>query len=89
MECEAAKVGLHLNAKKTELMAYKHDTPINITTRCGDSIKVVENFKYLGAWMKSSEKDFKVQKALVWRSVDTFAHDKSKIVHCTDARLEH
>lgn len=66
VESEAAKVGLYLNEKKTELMAFNHDAPVNITTQSGSTIKTVQNFKYLGAWMESTEKDFKVRKALAW-----------------------
>ena len=66
VEFEAAKVGLHLNTAKTELMQFNHNTPVNITTRDGAPIKVVNNFKYLGAWMESTEKDFQVRKAVAW-----------------------
>ena len=37
-----------------------------IKTINGDNIKTVENFKYLGAWMKSTESDIKIRKALAW-----------------------
>ena len=30
--------------------------------------KVVNNFKYLGAWMSSSSKDFEIRKALAWQA---------------------
>ena len=75
VEVEAAKVGLHVNAKKTEAMPYNHETPVVIKTRSGNTIKEVDNFKYLGAWSKSSEKDFTVRKALAWSA----CHDLRKI----------
>ena len=75
VEAEAAKVGLHVNAKKTEAMPHNHDTPVVIKTRAGNTIKEVDNFKYLGAWAKSSEKDFHVRKALAWSA----CHDLRKI----------
>ena len=75
VEAEAAKVGLHVNAKKTEAMPYNHTTPLNIKTRSGNIIKEVDNFKYLGAWSQSSEKDFHVRKALAWSA----CHDLRKI----------
>ena len=67
VETEALKIGLHLNEKKTEAMVYNQEitTPI-ITSKNGKVIKVVDNFKYLGGWMKSSEKDFEIRKALAW-----------------------
>ena len=68
LEEESAKVGLHLNGKKTKVMAYNQETPIDITTRSGERLEVVDNFKYLGSWMESSEKDFEIRKALAWSS---------------------
>lgn len=68
LENESAKVGLHLNAKKTKLMAYNQVAPIVIRTRSGDLVEEVKNFKYLGSNMESSEKDFQVRKALAWSS---------------------
>ena len=66
VEVEAAKIGLHLNAKKTELMAFNHIEEVIVKTLSGSIVKVVPNFKYLGSWMESSEKDFEIRKALGW-----------------------
>ena len=60
VEAEASKVGLHLNAKKTELMAFNHENEVDILTLNGNRIKNVANFKYLGGWMASSEKYFNI-----------------------------
>ena len=64
VEQETAKIGLYLNAGKTEVMTFNQDTPVELKARCGDTIKVVDNFKYLGAWMKRTYSDFKIRKAL-------------------------
>lgn len=83
LETEADRVGLHVNAKKTEVMAFNQDEPCNITTLAGRLIKLVDNFKYLGGRMKSSDNDIKVRKALAWvachklRSVWTSSLKKS------------
>ena len=37
-------------------------TKQKIKTRSGEIINVVDNFKYLGSWMKSSKHDFSVKK---------------------------
>ena len=66
LETEAAQVGLHVNGPKTELMSFNQDQTITIKSIAGHLIKVVENFKYLGGRMKSSEDDIKVRKALAW-----------------------
>ena len=82
LEVEAAKVGLHLNGKKTKVMTYNQPGPVNITTRNGDSLEIVENFKYLGSWMESTEKDFEIRKALAWSS----CHKLKKIWNSTLSR---
>ena len=66
LEEEARLVGLYCNAKKTEIQAFNHDDPIEVKSLDGTLLKIVENFKYLGAWSESTEKDFEVRKALAW-----------------------
>ena len=66
METEAAKVGLKCNARKTELQIFNQTEPVQIKTLSGEEIKIVNNFKYLGAWTESTEKDLKIRKALAW-----------------------
>ena len=68
LEHEAGKVGLHCNAKKTEIQAFNHEVPIDVKSRDGTTIKVVKNFKYLGAWMESTEKDINVRIALACKA---------------------
>ena len=51
------------NAKKTEIKAFNHETPVAVKVKDGKVLKVVENFKYLGAWTQSTEKDIAVRKA--------------------------
>ena len=64
VETEAKRLWLQINTKKTEAMIFNQDTPL--ITLNGSNIKTVENFKYLGGWMMSSEKDFEIRKALAW-----------------------
>ena len=66
IENEAAKVGLHLNSKKTEMMLFNQVNPVEVKSLEGKVICPVENFKYLGAWMKCSEKDFEIRRAQAW-----------------------
>ena len=66
IEIEGAKVGLRLNAKKTEMMLFNQNVQMDAMSRDGNKIKAVDNFTYLGGWMKSSEKDFEVRKAQAW-----------------------
>ena len=48
-------IELHCNAKKTEIQTFNHDTPIIVNSRDGTKLKIIENFKYLGSWMKSTQ----------------------------------
>ena len=41
---------------------------IEITSRDGTYLKQVQNFKYLGSWMKNTESDKKHRKALAWNA---------------------
>ena len=50
VENAAAKMGLHLNADKTESMIFNQEHK-ELKTRNNEKIKVVEDFKYLGAWV--------------------------------------
>ena len=60
----ALSVGLCINKSKTECMNVGQTTNDQTTlqVREGD-IKEVEDFKYLGSWVKSSSKDFYIRRA--------------------------
>ena len=75
VEKEAAEIGLHLNEKKTEYMIFNHNDDTTLKTRNGKLLKKVDDFKYLGAWLRSSEKDIKTRKAQAW----TACHKLRKI----------
>ena len=75
LEVEAGKVGLVCNADKTKLQIFNQDDPITVKALSGEKIKIVENFKYLGSWTESTEKDLQIRKALAW----TACHKLDKI----------
>ena len=58
LETVAAEVGLHINAKKTQCMNFNQLAGGILTTLNGNVIKEVEDYKYLGAWISSTKKDF-------------------------------
>lgn len=68
IEEASAEVGLYVNAKKTQFMTANTPTatPNIIKARDGTLLKEVSDYKYLGAWVASSMKDFKVRRALAW-----------------------
>ena len=76
VEAECARVGLRLNAKKTEFIAYNLPAEYAaLMTAEGTALRKVNDFKYLGSWVNSTERDLKVRKALAWRALN----DLSKV----------
>ena len=65
-------------------MMFIQDGPVDIATRNGKRLEVVEYFKYLlvVTWMESSEKYFEIRKALAWSS----CHKLKKIWNTTLSR---
>ena len=74
VEVECAKVGLRLNIKKTKVITYNICTDhLPITTSEGSSLQEVNDFKYLGSWVNSTEQDLKVRKAMAWRALNVMS----------------
>ena len=64
---DESRVGIRLNAKKTEVtynILLEHPP---LTTIEGTVLKEIKVFKYLGSSVNSTEQDLKVRKALAWR----------------------
>ena len=57
-----------MNTWKTKYMSYNTNQKFEIKAIDGSNMKSVEDFKYLWAWIDSSAKDFKIRKALAWRT---------------------
>ena len=70
LENAANCVGLYLNDTKTEFISYlKNNNSIDniiIKTVKGYILKRVEDYKYLGSFTSSSEKDFNARKGMAW-----------------------
>ena len=49
-----------MNTGKTKHMSYNNNQQFDIKTIDGTHLKRVEDFKYIGAWVDSSEKDVKM-----------------------------
>jgi hypothetical protein len=67
---EARRVGLMVNVPKTELMTIGA-IPAEVTPTIqiyGAPVKPCSDFKFLGGWIRSSVKDFKVRRALAWKA---------------------
>ena len=68
VELSAKCIGLSMNTGKTKYMSYNNNQHFDIKTIDGTDLKIVEDFKYLGAWIYSSEKYVKIRKAQAWRT---------------------
>ena len=66
VETECKKVGLGLNGPKTKFLAYNTDVNQPLSTINGTILEQKDDFKYLGSWADSSEKDIQIRKALAW-----------------------
>ena len=68
LERVAAGIGLHVNAHKTEYMCYNQTG--DISTLDGTSLKLVDEFTYLGSSVSSTEKDIDTWLTKAWTAID-------------------
>jgi len=67
LEEAARSIGLRLNDDKTKFMAINIPCENGaLTTSSGKDLEKVKDFKYLGAWIATTEHDFIVRKAKAW-----------------------
>ena len=86
IENAAAKMGLHLNADKTESMMFNQEHK-ELKTRNNETIKVVKDFKYLGAWVDDSVKDIKTRRAQAW-IVDCMQQTHKNLEICSKQKIK-
>ena len=70
VEKECAFVGLGLNGPKTKYLKYNIDDDTPLHTSDGTVLECKDDFKYLGSWVDSTEKDIAVRKALAWYALN-------------------
>ena len=68
LEREAAGIGLHVNAHKTEYMCYNQTG--DISTLDGTLLKLVDKFTYLGSSVSSTEKDIDARLTKSWTAIN-------------------
>ena len=68
VEEAAARIGLYVNAKKTEYVCYKQNGEIKDLK--GTTLKEVEHFTYLGSNISSTEKDVTIRIAKAWSALN-------------------
>ena len=68
LEQAAASIDLHVNAHKTEYMCYNQIG--DISTLEGTSLKLVDEFTYLGSSISSTEKDINTWLTKAWTAIN-------------------
>ena len=68
LERAAAGIGLHINTDKTEYMCFNQRG--DISTLNGSSLKLVDNFTYLGSSVSSIENNFNSRQAKAWTAIN-------------------
>ena len=68
LEKVAKKVGLHTNGEKNKFLSLNQQEVPKITTAESNNIECVDDYKYLGSWIGSTEKDVGIRKALAWKA---------------------
>ena len=81
VERECKKVGLGINAKKTKALTFNTDNPSPLKTLDGTEIDWVNDFKYLGSWVESTEKDIAVRKAQAWQALNKMSRIWCSAMH--------
>ena len=64
---------LTINADKTEYRCLSIRPPMDLNTQQG-KLRQVEDFKYLGSWIRDTEKDIRPRKAQAWESLKMMDH---------------
>ena len=68
----ADDIGLKINSDKTEYMRLNLNSDDgNMKSKNGNIIKQVENFKYLGSYIGSTEKDIEILIAKAWSALNS------------------
>ena len=70
IEEAAEDIGLKINSDKTEFMSLNSKSD-NMISRNGNSIKNVDNFKYLGSYIANTENDINTRIAKAWAALNS------------------
>ena len=70
IEEAAIKIGLLVNAKKTEFMAFNQAHTGSIKSKTNQDIKAVQEFTYLGSNIASTKRDIEIRLAKAWSALN-------------------
>ena len=69
VESAAATVGLHVNDEKTKFVIL-NDVEGDLRTLHGCTLEQVEDFEYLGSWVRSTERDMNIRIVKAWSALN-------------------
>ena len=70
IERTAKEIGFYLNADKTEFICFNQDVSERMKSLDGEKIKQVEDFKYLGSYIASTEHDVNIRLGKAWNALN-------------------
>ena len=70
LEEVSKEIGLNINTAKTEYMTLNIDNTDNTNSLNGNEINKVNDFKYLGSYISSTEKDLDIRLAKSWSALN-------------------
>ena len=70
IEQQAMVIGLYVNTAKTEYMCLNQDISASTKSLNGDEVKHVNDFKYLGSYISSTENDVNIRLGKLWAALN-------------------
>ena len=70
IERTAKEIRLYLDADKTEFLCFNQDASEGMKSLNGEKIKQVEDFKYLGSYIASTEHDVNIRLGKAWDALN-------------------
>jgi len=70
LECAAKEVGLLVNKSKTKTLVINTCTTNDILSLSSGPVDFVEDFCYLGSWIRTTDKDIASRKAKAWAAAN-------------------
>ena len=70
-ELAAKEIGLNINTDKTEYTNFNQNNNLHMESIGGNMIKRVEDFKYLGSYIKSTDRYVDIRIAKAWTALNS------------------
>ena len=71
IESSAKEIGLCINTDKTEYININQNKNMQMKSICGSVINQVEDFKYLGRYIRSTKRDINIRISKAWAALNS------------------